>query len=54
MIVEIVKINRENYHVFVKCNGTDNISSQEDKLDKADYELFKFNNLNFCRFTKLI
>ena len=42
------------YHVFVKCNGTNNISSQLDILDEADYELFKFNKLNSCSGTKLI
>jgi hypothetical protein len=53
-LLEVVKIDGTEYHVFVKCNGTNNISSQPDMLDEADYELFKFNKLNSCSSAKLI
>lgn len=47
-LVEIVKIDGEKYRVGVKCNGTDNISSQRDKVDDAEHQIFKFQDLNNC------
>lgn len=52
-IFEIAKIGSEKYHVYVKCNGTNNISSQPDKLEEAGYELFMFNQLNWCKPTEI-
>lgn len=53
-IVEIVIINGEKYHVFVKSNKMDNMSSRQDMLDDADYEFFKFNKLNNCWATAIV
>ncbi|AMD17603.1 hypothetical protein TL18_05965 [Methanobrevibacter sp. YE315] len=47
-LLEVVNIDGKDYHVFVKCNGTNNISSQPEILQEANYELFKFNKLNDC------
>ena len=53
-IFEIFEMNGDKYRAYVKCNGTDDISSLPEKLNDADYELFKFNNLNDIRPIELI
>ena len=47
-------MNGDKYRAYVKCNGTDDISSLPEKLNDANYELFKFNKLNDIRPIELI
>lgn len=48
-LFEIVKLGSQKCHVYVKCSGTDDISSQFTKLNEADDILFMFNQVNGCR-----
>ena len=47
-LLEVVKMGSKEYRVFAKCDGTNNISSQADKLEAANDGFFMFNKLNYC------
>lgn len=48
-LIEIFEKNGTKYRVYVKYNGTDDISSMPEVLNEADRNIFKFNILNDIR-----
>ena len=52
-IFEIFEQNGGKYRTYVKCNGTDDISSLPEKVQEAEFELVKFNLLNDIRPIKI-
>ena len=52
-LFEIFELDGDTYRTYVKCNGTDDLSSLPDKVDEAEFELIKFNLLNDIRPVKI-